>query len=169
MSHPSNFKVFFTRFAVSNGALSCNIIPLLCLLAHSGHLSINAWSRRTSRVHNAQCSSGPTRYKVWSSCRNDLALVLKNRLRQVTFPLLRNKMSEKTDLRNIPQVYAEKTVLITGGNGFLGKVFEEMLSLEKIAIVSWRLGGKTYEVHQLSVGKQPLTRVNIRLLLNKFG
>ncbi|GFY71714.1 putative fatty acyl-CoA reductase CG5065 [Trichonephila inaurata madagascariensis] len=45
----------------------------------------------------------------------------------VTFLLLRNKMSEKTDLKNIPQVYAGKTVFITGGNGFLGKVLLEKL------------------------------------------
>ncbi|GFQ69794.1 hypothetical protein TNCT_419361 [Trichonephila clavata] len=45
-----------------------------------------------------------------------------------------------------------------------------MLSLkERITIVSWKLGGKTYEeVHQLSAGKQPPTRDNIKLLENKF-
>ncbi|GFT37778.1 hypothetical protein TNCV_4128561 [Trichonephila clavipes] len=52
-------------------------------------------------------------------------------------------------------------------------MFEEMFSTEeRIAIVSWKLDGKTYEkVYQLRqqrYAKEPSTRVNIRVLVNKF-
>ncbi|GFW05172.1 hypothetical protein TNCV_2904621 [Trichonephila clavipes] len=79
----ANLKVSFTGFAVRHCALSCNKITLPCLLAHSGCLSITAWSRRASRVHNTQYRSGSTRHKACSFCRSDLALVLKSRLRQM--------------------------------------------------------------------------------------
>ena len=43
MSHPSDFKVSFASCDVWDGALSCNKISFLCLLAHSGLFSIYAW------------------------------------------------------------------------------------------------------------------------------
>ncbi|GFV44578.1 hypothetical protein TNCV_2006491 [Trichonephila clavipes] len=86
MSHPSDFKVSFTGFAVSNGALSCNKITLPCLLAHSSHLSINAWSRRASRVHNTQLWSHQIQNMVFLPKRFGLG-VEKPATSSTIFPL----------------------------------------------------------------------------------
>ncbi|GFV36032.1 hypothetical protein TNCV_2867901 [Trichonephila clavipes] len=58
-------------------------------------------------------------------------------------------------------------------SSFVVAVFEEMFSLEeRIATISWKLDGKTYEddcqQYQRKYRKQIPTGANIRLLVNKF-
>ncbi|GFW40312.1 transposable element Tcb2 transposase [Trichonephila clavipes] len=68
----------FSRIALhATFSIKLLFIPLISLLRCALTVSPGA-----SRVHNIHYHAGSTRHKTWSSCRSDLVMMLRNRLRQ---------------------------------------------------------------------------------------
>ncbi|GFW43307.1 hypothetical protein TNCV_2923551 [Trichonephila clavipes] len=87
--------------------------------------------------------------------------------------IVSRKMGSKTYEEGASAVPTKIRVTERNKDQYQVHTFEEMLSLEeRIAIVSWKMGSKTYEevrqLYQLKYGKQRETRINIRVLMNKF-